>query len=125
LEKLRFEERMQIVYDINATGFKLPVLSLQPLVENAVAHGLFNKPGGGTVRIRTTETETEYTITIADNGAGFDIDALQNSGKKHGGIENVRNRIDDMCGGTLTVYSKPGIGTRVHIKIPKTGGGAS
>jgi len=124
LEKLRFEDRMQIVYDINATGFKLPVLSVQPLVENAVAHGLFNKPGEGTVRIRTAETETDYTITVADDGVGFDIEAIKRNGKKQGGIENVRNRLDAMCGGTLEIYSKPGIGTRANIKIPKSQGGA-
>ena len=119
LEKLRFEDKMQIVYDINTTDFKIPVLSLQPLVENAVSHGLFNKLSGGTIRIRTIETENEYTITVADDGIGFDTSILQSAEKRHSGIENVKNRISAMCNGTVTVFSKPGVGTRVHIKIPK------
>ena len=118
LEKLRFEERMQVIYDITATDFMVPVLSVQPIVENAVSHGLFNKLGGGTVRIRTTETETEYSITVADDGVGFDTEIL-NEAKNNSGIENVRKRIASMCGGTLDIYSKPGVGTRVHINIPK------
>jgi len=119
LEKLRFEERLQIVYDIKATDFKIPVLSIQPVVESAVSYGLFNKPGVGTVRIRTVEEEDEYVITVVDDGIGYDTDAIQNNEKGNTGIENVRSRIASMCGGTLTVSSKPGIGTRVNIRIPK------
>ena len=121
LEKLRFEERLQIIYDIKATNFKVPVLSVQPIVENAVFHGLFNKQGGGIVRIRTIETETDYSITVADDGVGFDTEIL-NDAKNNSGIENVKNRIASMCGGTFDIYSKPGVGTRVHIKIPKLEG---
>ena len=121
LEKLRYEERLQIVYDIKTTDFKVPVLSIQPIVENAVSHGLFNKPGGGTVRIRTAEAETEHIITIVDDGIGYDTDALQNTGKNQSGIENVINRLASMCNGTVTISSKPGIGTRVHVNIPKGG----
>jgi len=119
LEKLRFEERLQIFYEINVTNFKVPVLSIQPIVENAVSQGLFNKPGGGTLRIRTTEEESEHVITIVDNGVGYDIDTLQSSDKSQTGIENVRNRLASMCGGTITINSKPGIGTRIHVNIPK------
>jgi len=119
LEKLRFEEKLQVVYDIQATGFKLPVLSVQPIVENAVSHGLFNKLGGGTVRIRTTEEEKDYVVTVIDDGVGYDEDTLSEMEKNNVGIVNVRNRIAAMCNGTLTIYSKPNFGTRVHIKIPK------
>ena len=124
LEKLRFEDRLQVVYDINATDFLVPILSIQPIVENAVSHGLFNKPGGGTVRVRTIETETDYAITVADDGVGFDTEIL-NDNKNNGGIENARNRLETMCGGILDIYSKPGVGTRVHINIPKSEGGLS
>ena len=119
LEKLRFEERLQIVYDIKTTNFKIPVLSVQPIVENAVSHGLFNKPDGGTVRIRTIEQETEYVITVVDDGIGFDTNALQSSEKEHSGLERVKNRLAAACNGTLTISSKPAIGTRVTIKMPK------
>ena len=119
LEKLRFEERLQTIYEINETNFKVPVLSIQPIVENAVSHGLFNKQGVGTVRIRTKETETDYIVTVVDDGIGYDTNAVQETEKTHSGIENAKNRLFSMCGGTLTIYSKPGIGTRVHIIIPK------
>jgi len=119
LEKLRFEERLQTVYDIRTTDFKVPILSIQPIVENAVSHGIFNKPGGGTVRIRTSESDTEYIITIVDDGIGFDSSLLQCSDKSNSGIENVRNQLASMCNGTLTIFSKPGIGTRANIRIPK------
>ena len=147
LEKLRFEERLIVLYDIKVTGFKVPVLSVQPIVENAVSHGLFHKPGVGTVRIRTVESETEYIISVVDDGVGYDTSTSGDSalrdntsgdntsedntsgenverenGKSHKGIENVKNRLASMCGGTLTVYSKPGVGTRVNIKIPKGSG---
>jgi len=119
LEKLRFEERLIILYDINVTGFKVPLLSVQPIVENAVSHGLFNKPGVGTVKIRTVESETDYIINVVDDGIGFDPDASGNTRKPQAGIENVRDRLASMCGGTLIISSKPGVGTRVNIKIPK------
>jgi len=119
LEKLRFEEKLQTVYDINAVNFKVPILSIQPIVESAVSNGLFNKPGGGTVRIRTIETETEHIITVIDDGIGYDTNALKSTDKSQIGIENAKNRLASMCGGTLTTYSRPGIGTRVNIKIPK------
>ena len=121
LEKLRFEDRMQIVYDIKAADFMIPILSVQPIIENAVSHGLFNKPDGGTIRLRTREAETEYVITVVDDGVGFDIDLLNDPEKNHQGIDNVKNRLASMCGGTLTIFSKPGVGTRVQIIIPKEG----
>jgi len=121
LEKLRFEDRLQVIYDIKAIDFKIPVLSVQPIVENAVFHGIFNKIEGGVVRIRTKEADAEYIISIVDNGIGFDTEKLQASEKSGTGIENVRNRLASMCGGTITVSSKPGIGTRVNIRIPKEG----
>jgi len=119
LEKLRFEERLQVIYDIKAIDFKVPILSIQPIVENAVSHGLFNKPGGGTIRIRTKETENEYIITIVDDGIGYDPEVIQKSGTTQPGIENARNRLSSLCRGTLEITSRTDIGTRVNITIPK------
>ena len=142
LEKLRFEDRLIILYDLKVTDFKVPVLSVQPIVENAVSHGLFNKSGVGTVRIRTVESDTEYIISVVDDGIGYDTSVARDSasgdndtgdnitgdnitgddGKSQKGLENIKNRLASMCGGSLSVYSKPGVGTRVSIKIPKGGG---
>jgi len=119
LEKLRYEEKLQVIYEIKANNFKVPLLSILPLIENAVSHGLFNKTGAGTIRIRTTESETEYTVTIVDDGIGFDANTLHDNEYKYSGIENIRSCIESMCGGTLIISSKPGVGTRVNINIPK------
>ena len=119
IEKARFKERINIVYALQAKGFFIPALSVQPLVENAVRHGVSKKIDGGTVRISTYETDKTYVIEIKDDGVGFDPEAPLNDGRKHYGIENVRERIKHMCNGTLTVKSMPGVGTRVVIEVPK------
>ncbi len=119
LEKQRFDYKLNIIYDIKTRDFLLPVLCLQPIVENAVRHGVTKRSKGGTVRISTAETEHEYTITVTDDGVGFNIHQFQQDGRVHVGIENVRSRLASMCGGTLMIHSKPDIGTTAIITIPK------
>ena len=111
---------VKVEYDIQATQFRLPALSMQPLVENAVHKGLRKKEGGGTIKIKTEENEKYYQIVISDNGVGFCMDILKEEG--HVGIKNVRERLYTMCGGILSIESKIGEGTDVFIKIPKNGG---
>ena len=72
IEKLRFDDKLNIEYDIRDTDFEIPLLSIQPLVENAVKHGVGMKEDGGTVRISTRETETAHEVVIEDNGVGVD-----------------------------------------------------
>lgn len=122
LEKLRFEERLNIVWDIRARNFLLPPLSVQPLVENAVKHGVTKKRTGGTVTIHTEEHQNEYQITVVDNGVGFDPSAVpeKEENRSHIGISGVRRCLALMCGGTLNITSRPGIGTKAVITIPKT-----
>ncbi|MGN0778490.1 MAG: sensor histidine kinase [Aristaeellaceae bacterium] len=120
LEKLRFEEELNVVYDIQTMAFMLPMLTLQPMVENAVRHGLCKKPGGGTLRIATQETDAAFEITVTDDGVGFDPDAQpDNDGREHIGIPATRLRLREMCGGTLDITSRPGTGTQAVIHIPK------
>ena len=121
LEKQRFDYKLRIVYDIKVRDFLLPALSLQPIVENAVRHGVTRRSKGGTVSISTAETEHEYTITVTDDGVGFDIHQFQQDGRVHVGIKNVRSRLVSMYGGTLVIHSKPGFGTTAVITIPKGG----
>ena len=120
IEKARFQERLNVVYAIQAKDFSIPALTVQPLVENAVKSGILQKKEGGTVVIATYATEKKYLIEIRDDGVGFDVDAVKADGKTHVGIENVRNRLKDMCKGTLSVKSEIGVGTRVWIEIPRT-----
>ena len=122
LEKKRFGDNLNIVYDINAFYFTIPALTLQPIVENAVRHGVTKREDGGTVTISTDETETVAIITVKDDGVGFDISRHKDKNLRVG-IENVRNRLAAMCGGSLQIDSKPGIGTTAVITIQKDGAG--
>ena len=119
LEKLRFQDELQIVYDIQSTDFMLPSLSVQPLVENAVKHGVGQKIGGGTVNICTYETEDEYVIRVIDDGVGFEVGEYADDGSTHIGIENIRKRLDMMMNARLEIESKKGEGTTAYILIPK------
>lgn len=119
LEKIRFEEELTVVYDIQADQFYLPVLTVQPLVENAVKHGITKKRGGGVLTLSTREQLGSFVITVSDTGIGFDPEHYLDDGKIHVGIENVRLRLEDMAGGMLKITSSPGNGTTAVITIPK------
>ena len=120
IEKKRFGDRVNVVYDIEEDGFMIPALTLQPIVENAVKHGLCKKDGGGTVWIHAYETDGTNQIVVEDDGAGFDAKSLLDDGKKHIGLHNVKSRLKDMCKGTIDVTSEIGKGTKVTIGIPRS-----
>lgn len=120
LEKLRFEERLEIKYDIEDDTFLIPTLTIQPLVENAIKHGISQKPEGGTVTVSVKREDIGYVITVTDDGAGFDTEKFFGSLNKsdHIGISNVRSRIWAMCKGTLVINSEIGKGTVATVFIP-------
>ncbi|MDD6483695.1 MAG: histidine kinase [Clostridiales bacterium] len=118
LEKKRFGDKLTLKLDIQETGFMLPALTVQPLIENAVKHGM-RKKKELTIELRTYSDEDNYYIKIYDNGKGFDKDIIKSDGKSHIGIDNVRSRLQMMCGGDLAVSSVPESGTTALIKIPK------
>ena len=117
IEKVRFPD-MNIEYDVDATEFVLPALSVQPLVENAIKHGLMRLETGGTVVIRSYETPTHFCVEVKDDGVGFDT-RLPFDEKKHVGLRNIRGRLNAMVNGDLILESKPGVGTKAVIMIPK------
>ena len=122
IEKVRFEDALCVVYDISCTDFSLPTLTLQPIVENAVRHGVRGKrKSAGTVRITTREYPDRYEITVADDGPGFDPNApvMADDGREHIGIANVRKRLEQISDGELHIHSELGKGTVVMIDIPK------
>ena len=121
IEKTRFGDRVDAVYEIEARDFEVPTLTVQPLVENAVRHGICKRPGGGTVTIRSYETDTEYVIEIADNGVGFDTESITADCETHVGIGNVRARLT-YFGDSLEIKSEPGAGTTAAIRVPKNNG---
>lgn len=122
IEKLRFGNKLNAAYDIQATDFVLPQLSIQPLVENAVKHGVGMKKKGGTVTIATRETENAYEVIVSDDGVGFDVNApKKEDGRSHVGMENTRRRLKEMCGGEVKIESTPGEGTVATVILPKEG----
>ena len=115
IEKARFRERLNVIYSVSCTNFKIPPLTIQPIVENAIKHGITKKAAGGTVKISTFEDDRNYIIEIIDDGVGFDTERAE----LHVGLENVRSRLRAMCGGDVTVKSTVDVGTRVRMEIPK------
>ena len=120
IEQMRFAGDLQVRYDIACMDFSLPALTVEPLAENAVRHGVREKPDGrGTVVIATRETPDGYEITVTDDGPGFDPDRLPEDGQMHVGIANVRERLRQIVDGSLEYRSAPGEGTAAIIRIPK------
>lgn len=123
LELLRYGKKLNIVYDIADVDFGVPSLTIQPILSNAVSHGVGQKPGGGTVSLSVREEGANYVITVQDNGVGVDaksIDEIKLSGdREHIGLESVRERIRTLTGGDVFFTSTSGVGTTVRIEIPK------
>lgn len=117
IEMVRFEN-VRVEYDIQDTAFSLPPLTVQPIVENAIRHGVRIKKEG-VVSVSTELTDNGHTIVIRDNGIGFDINQIDHSDGKHIGLNNVRERIEKLCGGTLLIESRINEGTTVTMRIPK------
>ncbi len=117
LEQVRFGDRIRFETDIEVESFCLPPLILQPVVENAIKHGLGSKEEGGTITLRTRATESTVTITVEDDGVGFNTNEPDRGGAI--GLKNIRFRLEHLVRGTLEVTSEPGSGTVVTISIPK------
>ena len=117
IENVRFPD-MTFKFEMNAEDFNIPALTIQPLVENAIKHGLMKLQKGGTIRVVSYETDTAYCVFVEDDGVGFDISVLHDE-RKHVGIRNIRGRLKAMVGGTLEIESTIGTGTKVLITIPK------
>lgn len=120
IEKKRFGDLITVEYHIEDTNFRLPALTLQPIVENAVKHGIRKRMDGGTIRIYSKKEERFHVIRVVDDGVGFEQtdETEKEETSKHTGIENVRARLEYISSGTLMIQSKKGFGTTVEICIP-------
>lgn len=128
IEKARFDGRFEYIsyVDERLKTLLIPSLSIQPFVENAIRHGLFDKDGPGNVTLSISEGENYLLITIEDDGAGISDDLLYlissggkpQEGKSGIGIFNIRRRLESISGATLTVSSKLGRGTTVTMYLP-------
>lgn len=116
LEQVRFGERIRFETDIQADCFSLPPLILQPVVENAIKHGLGPKEEGGTITLRTREAENAVIITVADDGVGFDTNLPAREGAV--GLRNIEFRLQHLVGGSMEIESRIDVGTTVTITIP-------
>lgn len=119
IEQMRFGDDLKVEYDIQCSDFCIPALSLQPIVENAVKHGICKKEYGGTIKISSRDEKKDVYVIVEDNGVGFDVDKRVEDGRTHVGIENVRTRLNMINKGTLKVESSIGAGTKVTIILPK------
>ncbi len=118
IEKKRFGERINIEYNIEIENFLLPPFIVQPMVENAIKHGITKKKEGGTIILSTKCIDNNVIISVEDNGVGFDTEAPLSKDRVHVGLTNVRERIEGLCKGTMEVTSSIGEGTTVKIVIP-------
>ena len=117
IENVRFPD-MTFSFEMNSDDFHIPALTIQPIVENAIKHGLMKLSKGGMIRVVSYETDAHYCVSVEDDGVGFDTSELLDD-RKHVGIRNIRGRLKAMVNGTLEIKSTEGVGTTVLIKIPK------
>lgn len=117
LERLNYEDRLHVVYDMDTTDFMIPALSVQPLVENAVRHGIGPHETGGTITISVIEEKEGLTIEVADDGSGADSTTQKQRERRGIGIQNVRARLKYLNIGTLEILTTVA-GTRARIHIP-------
>ena len=115
VEQAQFSKSLTIEYDTPHTFFRVPPLTLQPIVENAVKHGRDPNAGPLHISIRTRKTDTGSEITVSDNGCGYDP---ADDSEPHIALKNIRQRLELMCGGSLTITPNDGGGTTVTVTIP-------
>lgn len=116
LEQARFGNKIRFETNIQHSDFMIPPLILQPIVENAVKHGLTTTTKGGTIWLETWLDNNTTYIRIRDNGVGYDTSAAPKD--ESTGLRNVRFRLKHVANGDMTIESIPGYGTTVTITIP-------
>ncbi|MDF2807128.1 MAG: sensor histidine kinase, partial [Cellulosimicrobium sp.] len=128
LERARFGERLAVTLQIAPESLTtvIPFLSVQPLVENAVRHGLEPKERGGTIVITARDEGTQTEITVEDDGVGMDPavvrELLTSRGSEHVGLRNVDRRVRQLYGDdhALDIETAPGSGTLVRLRVPRS-----
>lgn len=117
IQKVRFGDELRFELCLTELDFLIPPLSLQPLVENAVQHGLRGRSGNGTVRLSAERDGRWITVRVEDDGCGFDV---KEAAKKEGfhALDNVEKRMKKLLSGSMTVESEIGRGTRVTLVFP-------
>lgn len=124
IEQLRFGEKLKVTYDIGIDDFQVLALGIQPLVENAIRHGIYGRgKKGGTCSLVTREKENTVIVVIKDDGVGFDYNKLVKEieeGKREAvGLRSVIFRAKQIMGAEVSVDSCVGVGTEIQLIIPK------
>lgn len=125
IEQARQGDKLLVYEDVapELEKYRIPSLTIQPLVENAVKHGLQPKEDGGQVRICVTDAGRDIAIQVRDNGVGMDLDQRHPlaAGREGIGLANVHERLRGLYGGEygLILESQPGVGTTVTLRVPK------
>ena len=121
VEQARHDDMLVVEWDTPFTHFRLPPLTLQPIVENAVKHGMDLDGAPLHISIRTRHTDSDGSgpsateIIVEHNGPGFDP---SDERKPHATLNNIRQRLEMMCGGSMTIQRREGGGTGVKVTIP-------
>ena len=115
VEQAQFEDSLFVNFDTPHTMFRVPPLTLQPIVENAVKHGMKSTSDPIHISVITRQAETSSEIIVEDDGAGYDpVD----DDEPHIALNNIRQRLEMMCKGTLTITTRENGGTSVKVTIP-------
>ena len=115
VEKARFEDKLYVEFDTPHKNFRIPPLTLQPIVENSIKHGLSPDLEPLYISVSTRPTEKGSEITVEDTGPGF---SPAGNDEPHLALDNIRTRLEMMCKGTLTIEPRRPGGTRVTIFVP-------
>ena len=115
VEQALYEENLFVEYDLPHVNFRVPPLTLQPVVENAVKHGLDPDSEPVRISIRTRKTNAGSEIIVSDNGPGFEP---ADDDRPHIALANIRKRLEMMCGGSMTILPREGGGTVVKLTVP-------
>ncbi len=114
IENVDDETGLVVEYQTEELDFRIPPLTVEPLVENAVIHGIGTLESGGVITVSSKKTDGRYTVCVEDNGVGFDVEHTELGV----GLENAKTRLESQCGGKLSFESRPGC-TKAMVFVPE------
>ncbi len=123
IEEARFEERLAVVFDVDCDlSVMVPNMVLQPVVENAVNHGVLSKEEGGRINVSIKKNGKMISFRVRDNGVGMEPELLNGIFKQKGasrvGLHNINSRLIELFGKGIEISSSPGDGTEVRWTVP-------
>ncbi len=117
INEAQLGDRLHVIFDVGEEEFDIPALTVEPIVENAILHGIKPKVGGGTVCIRVHEEEHGWRVIVEDDGMGF---AADDPTKLHSiGLKNIEQRLSRFAGCKMEINSRVGVGTCVQLYFTK------